>query len=240
MKRILFAGVAAGLALIALGAALGAAPALAADIPARMPTKAPPMVVPDYNWSGWYVGINAGGAWGRTNWHDVGANASIGRFNTTGGMVGGTIGANWQFGRWVLGLESDMDWTNIKGANNTACAPGCETRNNWLGTTRGRVGYAVNNWVLPYFTGGAAYGDVQVGPQGTTQDTTTKLGWTVGGGVEARIAGNWTAKLEYLRVDLGRAGCSATTCPGFVGPVNSYMNTNIVRGGLNYRFAPTQ
>ncbi len=149
-----------------------------------------------------------------------------GTFNTSGGLVGGTIGYNWQMGNIVFGLEGDLDWSNIRGS--APCAgTSCETRNSWLATTRGRLGYAFDRF-LPYVTGGASFGDIKTDVAGIGSASATKAGWTVGGGIEAAIAGPWTAKVEYLYVDLGRGGSVLGS--------DARFNANIVRAGLNYRF----
>jgi outer membrane immunogenic protein len=226
MKKLL-----AGAALLALSAAS----ALAADLPARMPTKAPAAVSPVYNWSGWYIGINGGGAWGRSNWRDTATGATTGDFNVSGGMIGGTVGANWQTGQWVFGLEGDADWANIKGSTSTACVPNCETKSNFFSTVRGRTGVAFGT-VLPYLTGGLAIADIESGGRGTgTTSSTTKAGWTIGTGVEWAVVGPWTAKVEYLYADLGKASCSVAIC-GATGPTDVSLKENVVRAGLNYRF----
>ncbi len=113
----------------------------------------PVYAAPYYNWTGLYVGINGGGAWGNSRWD------STGSFDASGGMIGGTVGYNWQFGTWVVGLEGDIDWANIKGTTNRGCVGGCSSENTWLGTARGRLGYSFDRW-MPYITGGAAFGDV--------------------------------------------------------------------------------
>jgi outer membrane immunogenic protein len=228
MKRLLLAGV----ALLTLGAAS----AFAADLPARMPAKAPAYLPPGYNWSGWYLGINGGYGWGRSHWTDTVAGITTGGFNLEGGLIGGTLGINWQRGAWVFGLEGDGDWSDISGSTPTACVPNCETRNNWLATFRGRVGYAFDRW-LPYVTGGLAVGDIEAGLVGLGRDNSTQAGWTVGGGVEWAIAGPWTAKVEYLYTDLGTMSCSIATCGG-VGTTDVDFTANILRGGINYRFGP--
>jgi outer membrane immunogenic protein len=220
MKRFLLAG----LGLLALAAAV---PASAADLPRSMPYKAP-AYVNAYNWTGFYLGINGGGAWGDSDWNGFGVGNS-----PSGGMIGLTAGYNWQGvgSPWVFGLETDIDWTNIK--DSVACAAGtCETKNDWLGTFRGRVGYSFDRF-LPYFTGGLAYGNVKANPSGFAGSDDTNVGWTVGAGIEGVIAGNWTAKLEYLYADLGDTTCSAASC-GIA--TNVDFTTNIVRAGLNYRF----
>ena len=81
----------------------------------------------------------------------------------------------------------------------------CETRNDWLATVRGRLGYAAGRF-MPYVTGGAAFGNIKTNIAGIGTADQTRAGWTAGGGVEAKIAGPWSAKVEYLYVDLGRGG----------------------------------
>lgn len=214
--------------------ALGAAAANAADLPRRaapMPTKAP-AYAPVYNWTGLYIGINGGGGWGRSTWSNP-AVGSIG-FNTSGGLIGGTLGYNWQVNQAVFGLETDLDWTNIKGSSASAVCGGaavtCETKNSYLGTVRGRLGYAFDRW-LPYITGGLAYGDIKANATGFGTNSTSRAGWTLGGGLEFAVAGPWTAKVEYLYADLGKASCSFC-----VAGTDVKFNANIIRGGVNYRF----
>jgi outer membrane immunogenic protein len=221
MKRILLATV--------VLTAFATANAIAADIPARMPAKAPGYVT-SYNWTGLYLGINGGGTWGRSNW--TGGGISTGNFDASGALIGGTIGSNWQTGAMVLGLEGDLDWSSIRGSTAITCVPNCETRNSWLGTVRGRLGFAWDR-VMPFVTGGVAFGNIRAGGVGLATETSTKAGWTVGAGLEAAIAGPWTAKVEYLYVDLGNSTCSAVTC-GVA--TNVRFNANILRGGINYRF----
>jgi len=227
MKRLFLAGVAA----LATATMMGAASA--ADISRRqeMPWKAPAFYAP-YNWTGFYLGINGGGGWGRSEWTN--ASGSTGGFDVSGGLAGGTIGYNWQLGQWVFGLEGDIDWSDIRGSTSSGICSGtsCETRNDWLGTGRIRIGYAFDRF-LPYVTGGVAFGDVKATVAGLGSSTDTNTGWTVGGGVEAAIAGPWTAKIEYLYVDLGNNSCSSGFCAS---STNADFHTNIVRGGINYRF----
>jgi outer membrane immunogenic protein len=209
-----------------LALAAGAASASAADIQQRqvMPVKAPIYATPPYNWTGGYIGINGGGGWGSSDFS--GLPFATNSFRTSGGLVGGTLGYNWQAGPMVYGVEGDLDWSDIRGT--AACAgTTCETRNNWLGTVRGRLGYAIDRW-MPYVTGGAAFGDIQNNIAGIGSNSNTKAGWTAGGGIEAAIAGPWTAKLEYLYVDLGNSDPIAGSRTNF--------HTNLVRAGLNYRF----
>jgi outer membrane immunogenic protein len=221
MRRVLF------LTTCLLALTAGAA-AVAADLPRGLPAKAPAYVPPPYSWTGFYLGINGGYAWGDSDWDGFASGTDV-----DGGLVGVTIGYNWQTGPWVFGLEGDIDWTNLRGSFvNAACPAGCETRNNWLATVRGRLGYAFDR-VMPYVTGGLAAGDIEANPVGFPGAEDTQVGWTVGAGVEAAIAGNWTAKIEYLYVDLGDVGCSAAAC-GIA--TNVDLRANIVRAGINLRF----
>jgi outer membrane immunogenic protein len=230
MKRLVLAGVGA-LALVSM---LGAASA--ADLGRRqaMPVKAPDYV-PPYSWTGFYVGINGGGGFGRSTWSNALGSTN---FNTSGGLVGGTLGYNYQMGQAVFGLEGDMDWSGIRGSTTgSACGTvSCDTRNDWLGTARGRIGYAFNRF-MPFVTGGAAFGDIKSSVAGLAGQTTNKAGWTLGGGGEFAVAGPWTAKVEYLYVDLGKANCAVGNCaPVAAGSTDVNFHSNVVRAGLNYRF----
>lgn len=227
MKRILAAG--AGLvALMAL-----ASPGAAADLGRRteMPRGPAPYMAPFYNWSGFYAGINGGGGWGSSSWDGLGA--PTGDFDVSGGVIGGTLGVNYQINQAVFGLEGDLDWSNIKGNTVTNCPLGCETRNDWLGTVRGRAGFAFDRF-LPYVTGGAAFGNVKASTPGFPGGSETKAGWTLGAGLEFAVAGNITAKVEYLHVDLGSFDCSIS-CGG-IAPDNVDFSANLIRGGVNFRF----
>ena len=232
------------LLLAALGlAAIAGTSALAADMPRGRPLPPPraPAYVPFFTWNGFYVGINAGYGFGRSAWTDTVTQDSTGNFNVNGPMVGGTVGYNLQFGTFVLGLEGDLDWTNIKGSVTANCPSTCETSNHWLGTARGRIGYAFDRF-MPYLTGGAAFGDVKGSLLGVGDFKQTKVGWTAGGGVEYAFAGNWSAKIEYNYVDLGSQrenynivlGGAQTQSLTF--RENIEHRLHIVKVGGNYKF----
>ena len=214
-------------------AVLTNAPAGAADLGTRPINKAP-AVAPAYNWTGFYIGINGGGAWGSSHFVFPGAGTTTGDFDISGGLVGGTIGFNYQIGKIVLGLEDDIDWTNIKGS---AICPdlttNCRTSNSWLGTARGRIGVAWDRF-LPYVTGGVAFGDIGGSRPTVGGVSRTSAGWTAGGGIEAAIANNWSIKVEYLHIRLGRLTC--TQCSTVGDSVDINFNVDVVRGGINYRF----
>jgi outer membrane immunogenic protein len=212
----------------------------AADLPARSSSPLSYAQPPQqFSWAGFYVGINGGYAWGGSSWSDPVVGADSGAFNTSGGLIGAQLGYNWQAGAAVFGLETDADWMNVTGTTTGVggvCATdgggACQTQQSWVGTTRARLGFAFDNF-MPYVTGGAAYGNIQtVQPGGTT--SSTNLGWTAGGGVEVALGSNWSAKAEYLHIDLGSATFlgSASGTTTLVAPVTD----DLVRGGLNYRF----
>ena len=222
-----------GTGLAALALLASSFSAQAADIPPPV-YKGVRSVVAYYNWTGFYAGINAGYGFGTSNWSDP-PGTSI---KPKGALFGGTLGYNYQVGSLVYGLEGDFDWSGVKGS--VDCVPvliRCEVQNRWLATFRGRVGYAFDRW-LPYVTGGGAYGNVRATATDLLLGTElasaskSKLGWTFGAGLEYAFLGNWTAKIEYLYVDLG--SFDAGVAP-FATTVS--FKENIVRAGLNYKFA---
>ncbi|MBI1204503.1 MAG: outer membrane beta-barrel protein [Rhodopseudomonas sp.] len=216
---------------IGLFAAALTAPALAADLPTHY-YKAPVFSAPHYNWTGFYAGVNVGYGFGKSDWSGTVTNGST---SPKGALAGGTLGYNLQTGSLVWGLEADIDYSWAKGSDSsgTGGCTSCETKNSWLGTARGRIGYAAWDRWLPFITGGAAFGDVKMAPSSGVSESETKFGWTVGGGVEYALQANWTAKVEYLYADLGNANCSAAACTT---STDVSYKTNIVRAGLNYRF----
>jgi outer membrane immunogenic protein len=224
MKRMSVAG------LIMLAATALAGAAAAADLGARYPqqpyVKAPLYTAP-FSWTGFYLGLNGGGGWGSSTWDRTGS------FDLSGGVIGGTAGFNWQTGPAVFGLEGDMDWSGVSGTTAAGCAAGCTTKNDWLGTARGRAGYAFDRF-LPYITGGLAFGDIRASTPGFAGASQTNLGWTIGAGVEAAIVGNWSAKAEYLHVDLGSFNCGLSCGPTATDNVS--LREELLRGGVNYRF----
>jgi outer membrane immunogenic protein len=229
MKRFLIA--AAG--LLAFAGSLGQASAADMGRPVYRTPPQPVYVAPVYNWTGFYAGANGGYGWGNTNWSALGSN-----FDTSGGLFGGQLGYNWQFGQFVYGLEGDIDWSDIHGNSFVNAFAGCAgnvctTRNNFLSTARGRVGYALDRW-LPYVTGGLAVGNIETTTPFTTGVNQTNAGWTIGAGLEYALAPNWTAKVEYLYVNLGSTSCGGAC--GFPLGNNIDFTTNVVRGGVNFHF----
>lgn len=228
-------------ALTAAGLALGLVQtASAADI-ARPVYKAP-IMVPAYNWSGFYIGGNVGYGWGKGDFDNLGLAGST--WNQDGVFAGGQIGYNWQGvgSPWVFGIEVDSQWANMK--DSVTVVGGGVVANafselNYFGTARARLGYAADR-VLWYATGGLAWGTNEVGASiaapglfaaGTASDT--HVGWTVGAGVEWALVDNWTAKVEYMYLDLGNASyLGGPAAGGF----NVDLSAQTVKVGLNYRF----
>jgi outer membrane immunogenic protein len=241
------------IAAVATLALTGAA--IAADMPAPVYKASPPMVAPVYNWSGCYIGAEGGGAWGRSQHTGAltGTTTTLditAPFDVSGGLFGGTVGCNFQAAStWVFGLEGDMSWTNKKGqANDIApflTTTVSATSEHWLATGRGRLGFALSSPVLLYVTGGFAVASVEaiVTPPAlpAVTESQTRWGWTVGAGAEWGFAPNWSAKLEYLRVELQSGsyfppGGVATAAGTIVHRDNVPLDNNIVRAGINFRF----
>ena len=167
-----------------------------------------------YSWAGPYLGANLGYAWGSVDNNPA----------RPSGFEGGVqAGYNWQRGPWVFGVEGDIQAT---GASDTF-AP-WKFSNPWFGTLRGRAGYALNN-VLFYGTGGLAFGELRGQTFGLTE-THTNVGWTLGVGAEVGLGQGWSAKIEYLYVDLNDS--NFTTITG----VSNGSQFGLVRAGVNYHF----
>jgi outer membrane immunogenic protein len=199
-----------GFLLATAGGVAAASAAQAADLPMKGPAYTP---APIANWQGWYVGLHAGANWQQAHSSDVSGNGGYGTFTSddTGFIGGGQIGYNWQHGNFVYGWEGDI--SGLTGTGKTGPdGYGFRSENqiNWLSTIRGRAGLAVGD-TMAYVTAGLAIGGVDnkmwTGSgfsNGVKSQSTTRLGWAVGGGVEHMWNRNWTVALEGLFVDLGR------------------------------------
>jgi outer membrane immunogenic protein len=193
--------------------------------------------------------------------------ANSDRSDLNGVVGGGQIGYNWQMQNWLWGLEADIQGTGERGSRDFICGTSIcrpnvvgaavvlgppvpvslDQKLEWFGTVRGRAGILVSPKVLLYATGGLAYGGVSTGETisglNGFSNTDTRVGYTVGAGIEGVIGGNWTAKLEYLFVDLGRtSGSFATTTPATGGGLlasnfSSRITDNVLRVGVNYTFS---
>ena len=225
-------------------------PAVAADLPVRGPVyKSPPPVV--YSWTGLYGGVNVGYSWGRqnNNW-TVPTFFTVSESQNMNGFIGGVQwGYNWQFGSWVVGTELDFQASAQRGSTTYCVDIACTTTATaghklpWFGTSRTRIGYLPSQYVLLYLTGGLAYGQVKsdytlyTGGLGVANANfkDVRAGYTVGAGVEGALGGGWTAKVEYLWVDLGKSTETTTVGGVLVSTFDSRVTDNIVRVGLNYK-----
>ena len=200
------------IAAIALALTGFCASAEAADIYGRAPyTVQQPLNV--YSWAGPYIGANVSYTWG-----DI-TNSIASPSGFAGGVQGGY---NFQYGQWVFGGEADIQ---ASGASDTFA--GWKFSNPWFGTLRGRAGFAMNN-ILIYGTGGLAFGNVRAEALNLTENHSA-AGWTLGVGTEIGITQNWTAKAEYLYVNLNNSQFALTGLP------NGYQ-FSVVRLGVNYKF----
>lgn len=261
---------------LVLAALLGtiALPALAADMPGRRIVKSPTYIAPPmFTWTGVYAGLNAGysiadqktNTIGTTGFSSLipGGIAPVSLGTDGNGFAGGAqVGVNFQFGSIVTGLEADIQYVDqAKTARftgnpvlGTALTTSARSELKWLGTLRGRVGFAADR-LLVYGTGGLAFGEVEAsgGVVGVAapglvwagSNSATKTGWAAGGGVEYAFTDNISLKAEYLYYDLGRstftaAGNAAVRATAALNGVDyvgrSDNKGSLVRGGLNYRF----
>ena len=229
---------------IAVAASTLATAALAADLPppAAPPPRAPVAYIPAapaFSWTGFYIGLNGGYAFGQSNW--TSSMGTSGWFNVNGPIAGGTIGGNYQIGQLVVGAEGDFDWQNVKGTliGGNCTLPGaipasCKSASNWVGTFRGRVGYAFDR-VLLYATGGGAFANIKAALNTLPWASSTELGWSSGFGVEVAMTDNWTAKAEYLAVGFQQPTCGLANCFA-APPVSVKFYESMVRAGVNYKF----
>ncbi len=235
--------------IIALAAAAGMlvatgfTAASAADLP-RSVSPAPASYNAPYNWTGFYLGINVGytgkGSFNEdpmpTNWYGD----SLGTINPKGFSGGITAGYNYQWNKVVLGLETDINWSNIGGGQDSnLCAPYCgsyltATENRsmkmpWFGTLRARLGFTPWERILVYGTAGLAYGKVETTDNYTynysdpwwgsysyasqTNRSDFRVGRALGAGVEVAITNNVTMKGEWLHMKMN--GPSSSSCSSY-------------------------
>jgi outer membrane immunogenic protein len=212
-------------------------------------------------WSGLYAGVNLGAAWqSAPGWTYFNPNNDA-RFSLTGpgdwGALGGVqSGYNWQSGALVLGVEGDISRTSLGQTRTTpTIGAGSFARmsadDDWLGSLRGRIGFAGWNNILFYFTGGVASANIKddghmtrfIGAAEYVADadsTTIRPGWVVGGGAEWMVDPHVTVRLEYLHYDLNNApSLTGPISPGIFIPVRftwTNYDAEVVRAGLNYKF----
>ena len=241
-------------ALLGLAAASGGL-LMSANVASADGYSAPARYVPAPTWTGCYIGIEGGWAWGHSEPKrlDISSTTatpvtvtttSFAAYDMDGGLIGGTVGCNLQSsGGFVLGVESDASWINKKGSAFDVPAVGVSnniTEERWLETTRLRLGWAAGNFLL-YATGGAAFADVKYtacSPAlGCESQAKWRVGLAYGGGAEWKFDRNWSAKIEYLHIDFENQQYLTPSRLGFQnrgGGVS--VDDDIVRVGINYKF----
>jgi outer membrane immunogenic protein len=226
--------------------------ASAADLAARPYTKAPVAVAQVMTWTGFYVGVQGGYGWGSSNevfFNGPNTAAFVGtqKYDTSGGFAGGVAGYNWQTGAFVLGLEGDYHWADINGRSSVVnvgppnLGDTYYTKLRGFGDVKGRLGYAAGP-ALFFVSGGAAVGDLQHrydaalngGAANTFVQNNTRWGYTVGAGVEYMFAQNWSGKLEYSYIDLGKSTIQYSAAPANRSEWNDTFHT--IKAGINYHF----
>lgn len=220
-------------------------------------TAGPPAAAQN-TFNGLYAGLTTGYGWG-TSAHsglsptaggpilyDCGDNIFVtdprdcnrdAKLRPRGGLVGGALGWNAQYGGWIFGVETDYSYAAVSAESNTCgtvpCT--CGSRLESLGTVRGRVGTLVNDWML-YATGGFAYGRISGFDITKSAGQEMYSGWTMGAGIEKRFAPQWSLKLEYLYTDLGSKELFQAPVPGF--PEHVAFKLSTLRLGISYFFEP--
>jgi outer membrane immunogenic protein len=240
-------------AFVAIGGLLAATSlAWGADIapgpyppPAPAPAVYAPAPPPVYDWTGFYIGANAG--WSFVNVTDtatftgglLGGLSASGTGSANGAVAGAQIGYNYQVNAVVLGMEGDFDWSGVS-ETATAGIVSQTSKVPWLATIRARVGFAVDR-VLFYGTAGAAFVDVSDNVTATGFGTLynasqVDFGWTVGAGVEAAFAQNWTARVEYLYADTNLSLSGPVALIGGNLAFSGTLSDSIVRAGINFKY----
>jgi len=225
-------------------AVLLAGPVRAADM--AVPEQQRVIPVPVYSWTGCYLGAAGGWAWGRSR-HETALGIATEYYPLSGGLIGGTLGCNYQVSQVLFGVEGDYSWVFKKG-NGPGIIPALdaatvsETKENWLTTARVRLGIVPMQQWLFYVTGGYAAASVTArvlspnAPAFDQSESKFRHGWTLGVGMEWAIAGTWTWKFEYLYVSLQDAGYFALPPAGVLPRTAVPANDHIARVGINYRF----
>ena len=209
----------------------------AADLYAKAPAHAAPV----FNWTGFYVGVNAGYGGGESAIiTESPLGSGVLALKSNGFLGGGQFGYNWQAGQFLYGFEADIQGTGVKSSLGLGGVVGGDagTTVDYFGTVRGRIGFLPWERLVVYATGGLAYGQTTT-DSGVPLGRNTKLGWTAGAGFEYMIAPNWSLKTEYLYVDLGKDAFNLDQFglpPGTGFSISEKTDMHVVRAGVNYHF----
>lgn len=260
--------VAAGIA--AAGVLALSAPAYAADLgvydQGGLKDHSPPShyVAPIWNWQGLYFGANVGYGFDNSDLQSLeritppaSSIGTVNGFDPQGTFGGLQLGYNWQAERLVFGIETDIQFGDIGDAgggvysNNPAFVGAASADIDWFGTLRGRLGFVASERLLIYGTAGLAYGGIDFNQIATNtgngnvvafSDDDTKVGYTVGGGIEYAIDPRWSMKVEYQYIDFGDETVTAESftpagAPTGINYTSGYdLDLHTVRAGLNYKF----
>ena len=214
--------------------------ARAADLVIRPVAAAP--VIPPYDWNGPFFGISTGLTVGQTR-HSAAAGDLTPSFDMTGGLFGIALGYNWQAGKILYGIDTDISLSTKRGTSGYLGAPTgflAETSERWFATYRGRVGLVRDSWMF-YITGGGATADVNIIATepgvGIANESRIRWGWTAGVGVEAGRIHSFTIKAEYLYADFGNIAYFNPPPPGFFNRAGGVpLHDQVLRLGLNHKF----
>jgi outer membrane immunogenic protein len=222
--------------------------AFAADAIVYEEPVAAPVETTFFSWTGGYVGLHAGYAWGGENDNQsdlifIPTISSADRFDVDGFIGGVHAGYNWQSGNFVFGVEGDIDYANVEGGTDFnydgVLLGDLSFESDWQASLRLRAGYAMDTWLL-YATGGVAVGHAELTAAGTyfgtpfsNSDDNTHVGWTIGAGVEKAFTPNWIGRAEVRYTDFGSE--SYDLDPAGVG-VDSDWNQTAVNIGVSYKF----
>lgn len=233
------------LSSVALATLAGAA--FAADLPSQKEAPAPVYVAPPpvFTWTGFYIGADIGGGWANQS-----ANSTLGSLSGNGSGVvgGGRVGYDYQINQFVLGVEGDFYGTSI---DNTRYFPLADTTvkssQDWLASVNGRLGYAVDHFLI-YAIGGVAWTQgsstftagtilgprvVLAGFPNSVGVSHSFTGYDVGGGVEYAFTNNWIGRIEYRYYDFGNWNYSGNY---WLPRSRTGLNDNVVTVGLSYKF----
>ncbi len=229
-------------------------PAFAADLALKYRRPPPPPIAP-FSWTGLYFGTNGGWGWGRLNTSNQDDDTFA--LNTSGGIVGGTVGFNYQWTWFVFGFEGDLDWSGMRWSETSPVVEGAflgvaptgtvtsTYKNNVLSTFAARFGVASDH-TLFFAKFGGAWTREQFDFNGsdpalgvvTGSNSFSRLGWMVGAGVEYAITNNLTLKAEYNYINFGSQSDTLTVTSSVFGSetatINSKLTMNVVKVGVNW------
>jgi outer membrane immunogenic protein len=208
MKKIVLAAAAASILFTSM--------ASAADLGAHPYTKAPAPIVAAYNWTGFYIGGQVGGAWSDYGWDNITLTAEPVANNASSIVGGGHAGYNWQFNQIVIGVEAEASAADLTGSSRSLVNPAVtySTKADWYATVVGRLGVAFGR-AMVYGTGGVAFADFQTRGVNAGFDsfssTSQRTGWTAGIGLAYQITPNWIAGIDYKHLQFDKYNVTGIT-----------------------------